>query len=72
MFEWEEQEPIERDLRNEAYYDGYDDGYKQAVIDKLVVKLEKDMPSRLDFKERYGYTVALTIIMEQLKEQKWT
>ena len=44
---------------------------RAEVIGELVVKLEKDMPSKLDKKERYGYTVALTIAMEYLKEQKW-
>lgn len=43
---------------------------RAEAFDELVLKLEADMPSKLDAKERYGYTVALTIVMEQLKEQK--
>lgn len=47
--------------------EGHDKQIRAEVIDELVLKLEADMPSKLDAKERYGYAVALTIVMEQLK-----
>lgn len=52
-----------------AYNKGYEQGRADA-IDKMVLKLETNMPSKLDEKERHGYTVALSILFEQLKEKK--
>ena len=61
------------DMDRTAYRMGRADGIVQGradAIDKMVLKIETDMPSELDEKERYGYTVALSILLEQLKEQK--
>lgn len=56
---------LQKDIK---YLQGYKQGELDA-IDKMIMKLEMDMPSELDGKERYGYTVALSILLEQLKEQ---
>lgn len=57
------------ELKQWEYDRGYEKG-KADGIDEMVLKLETNMPSKLDEKERYGYTVALSILLEQLKEQK--
>lgn len=41
---------------------------RKKVLDKLVVKLESDMPNRFNEKERYAYALALNIVIEQLSE----
>lgn len=48
----------------------HDKQIRADAISQLVLKLEVNMPSELDERERYGYTVALTSVLEQLKDSK--